>query len=208
MQFEECFKGVGMKNFVIAICVGLLLFVASNVTAQIVDDFYITIGTSCEIVTGGGSGYNEGMWYEYDSGWINEWFYDHQFDPNRGKVIHIEFDLVVLDPANSSNLCFAVNWSTPEWSGLGYGTDYPPIPGVTGFIEAEHIERETLLTACPVPVVTTHYIFDYIIYDYNPEWVSIDVMGVNFEITNGVITHDCVVASREESWGAIKSMYR
>ncbi|MDZ7859341.1 MAG: hypothetical protein U5O15_01505 [Candidatus Krumholzibacteriota bacterium] len=198
-----------MKKIGIVICFSLLLFFASNVAAEVHNDsFFITIGTSCEIIEGGGSGYEGGMWYEYDSGWINEWFYDDPLDFNRGKIIHIEFDLVVLDPANSSNICFAVNWSTPEWSYLGYGTQYPPIPSIPEFIEEEHIMRETLLTECPVPDVVTHYVFDYIVYDYNPEWVSIDVMGVNFEVTNGVITHECVVESEEESWGAIKSMYR
>ncbi len=196
-----------MKRFVIAICIGLLLFVASNVTAQIVDNFYISVDASGAIVVGGGSGYNEGLWYEYDSGWINEWFYDHPFDYSRGKIIHIEYDAVMLTAGAPSYLVFAVNWSTPEWSALGHGTAFPPIPGAPGFIESEHIERVTLF-ADTLWINPMHYIFDYVIEEYNPEWVSIDVMGENFEIINGVITHDCVVASTEESWGAIKSMYR
>lgn len=41
-----------------------------------------------------------------------------------------------------------------------------------------------------------------------PEWVSIDVMGCNFIITDGVIVHECTVGNEDSSWGAIKQIGR
>jgi len=190
-------------------CILLAIFVVENAQAEPIEDtFFVTLDADGNYAGGGGSGYNGGMWYLYDSGWLNEWFYDHPFDPERGKIIHIEFDVVVVDPAKISNLCFAVNWSAPEWSGLGYGESTPPTPDLVGPDESLYIMREILLQLCPVPTEVTHYVFDYTVWDYNPEWVSIDVVGENFEILNGFISHDCVVDAETESWGAVKSLYR
>ncbi len=201
-----------MRKLTAIICLLLVAFFVSGAKAEpIVDNFNITVYPDGSYV-GGGTGYNGGEWYYYpESGWINEWFYDHPFDDTRGKIIHIEFDLVVYDPTLFSALCFAVNWSTPEWSALGYGEDYPPLPDMVGQDECLYIERDILDDICPVPGELTHYVFDYIIYDYNPEWVSIDVMGENFEIVGGVIEHECVdkeTDAQNETWGAVKSLYR
>jgi hypothetical protein len=198
-----------MRKLSFIICFLIAIFVVADLQAEPIEDtFFISVDTSGEVVGGGGSGFNGGMWYLYPSGWINEWFYDHPFDPERGKIIHIEFDVVALDPGVNSLLYFAVNWSTPEWSGLGYGETTPPTPDLVGPDESLYIMRETLLNICPVPGEITHYVFDFTVWDYNPEWVSIDVDGENFEILNGFISHDCVVDTETESWGAVKSMYR
>ena len=200
-----------MKRLATLLCFVFIALAFSSVNAQpIVDDFWIIVNPDGSY-DGGGSGYNSGMWYEYPSGWINQWFYDHPLDFTRGKVIHIEIDLAVIDPALVSNICFVVNWSTPEWSYLGYGVDWPPVPDLVGEDEDLYIERVYLDTICPVPAEVTHLTYDYIIYDYNPEWVSIDVVGENFEITNGIIEHECVekeTDAQNETWGAVKSLYK
>ena len=165
----------------------------ASVSAQPITDYFdATFDYAGGLVSGGGSGYNGGHWYQYPSGWWNQWFYDHPYDPDRWKEIHIEFDAAPLDPSLDLYLEFAVNWSTPEWSALGYGDTLPPTPE---FDENLYIERDTLLETDfffePYP---EHFVFDYIIPYYNPEWVSIDIRGWNFVITNGVIIHDCVPA--------------
>lgn len=172
----------------------LLAFIVAPATAQpITDAYYVTVDYDMYLVAGGGSGYNGGTWYEYPSGWWNEWFYDHPFDPNRWKEIHIEFDAYYMDDAYDAWLEFAVNWSTPAWSDLGYGDTLPPTPD---FDETLYIERFTLLeTEWFLPGTGQdyeHFVFDYVVPDYNPEWVSIDVWGWNFEIVNGIIVHECV----------------
>ena len=198
-----------MKRYLIYIaCICILLISASDATAQLSDSFFITIDSYNEIVEEGGTGYDYGNWEEYPSHWIITWFYDHPFDPERGKIIHIEFDAVVLNAGQPGNLDFAVSWSTPEWSDLGYGDYWPPWVTAPEFNEPLYIEKSILLDDHTVPEEITHYIFDYTIYDYNPEWISVDVRGENVMITNGVITHECVVESEVKTWGAVKTIYR
>jgi hypothetical protein len=152
------------------------------------------------------------MWYIYpESGWINEWFYNDPFDPSRGKIIHVEFDIVIYERGVYSGVCVAINWSTPEWSALGYGDSTSPLPDLVGQDECVYIKRVVLANICPVPGELTHYVLDQIVYDYNPEWVSIDVMGENFEIINGVIEHECVdkeTGTENDAGDSVKSLYK
>ncbi len=184
----------------------LLLFGAVPASAQqVIDDFFfVTIGSGV-VLEGGGTGYENGTWYVYPSNWINQWFYDHPYDPERGKIVHIEFDWTALDPTCTTDITVAFNWSTPEWSALGNGDALPPLPGED---EELYIERRVIIDECDIFPDVQHVVWDFIIWDYNPEWVSIDVMGCNFVITNGVITHECAVGNEESSWGAIKQMGR
>lgn len=193
-----------MKKCAIMFFLAMLLFAASASSQVRNDNFYVTIGAG-NVLSGGGSGFNDGEWYVYPSMWINQWFYDHPFDPTRGKIIHIEFDWVALDPTCPTDIEVAINWSTPEWSALGYGTTQPPLPGVD---EELYIVRASILHECGVFPQVEHFSVDYTIWPYNPEWVSIDVRGCNFVITNGVIIHDCVLGTEKSSWGSIKANYK
>ena len=198
-------KGATMRKYAILMCIGLLLFAAPAFSQQSMDNFYVTVGEPGNVLTGGGSGYNGGEWYIYPTMWINQWFYDHPFDPTRGKIIHIEFDWMSNTLGATTDITVAVNWSTPEWSYLGYGTAQPPLPGVD---EQLYIRRSTMMHEYGFFPDKEHFSFDFIIWEYNPEWVSIDVMGYNFVIGNGVIIHECTVGTEESSWGAIKANYR
>ena len=194
-----------MKRIAIALTLGLLLLGTVPAAAQeVVDDFFVTVGSGI-VLEGGGSGYENGTWYVYPSNWINQWFYDHPYDENRGKIVHIEFDWVSLDPTCTTDITVAFNYSTGAWSELGHGDALPPLPGED---EALYIVREILLDECDIFPDVQHVVWDFIVWDYNPEWVSIDVMGCNFEITNGVIIHECAVGNEESSWGAIKQIGR
>lgn len=197
-----------MKKIAIFFSLALLLFLSAPAFSQsTMDQFYVTVGSGI-VLEGGGTGYNNGFWYVYPSMWINQWFYDHPFDPMRGKIIHIEFDWMAYDPSCMSDITVAVNWSTPEWSYLGYGENLPPLPGELPGPEEMYIVRETFVDYCGMATEWQHVVFDYIIPDYNPEWVSIDVMGCNFKILEGVIIHECAVGNEESSWGAIKALQR
>jgi hypothetical protein len=193
-----------MRKFAILVCIGLLLASAPVCAQGITDNFYITVGAG-NVIAGGGSGFGDGEWYVYPSMWINQWFYDHPFDPARSKIIHVEFDWVAYDPACPVNLTVALNWSTPDWSALGYGDTEPPLPGVD---EELYIHRGQMLYECGDFPQTQHFATDFIIYCYNPEWVSIDVRGCNFIITNGVLVHECVIGTEETSWGGIKASFK
>ncbi len=191
-----------MKKFVIMLALGMLLFSVPAMSQAITDNFNVTVGAGI-VVSGGGTGFDEGHWYTYPSNWINQWFYDHPLDMTRGKIVHIEFDWTAMDPQCTSDITVALNWSTPAYSNLGMGNTEPPMPGCD---EASYIMRETFVDFCGVQATAQHVIWDYVITDYNPEWVSIDVMGCNFVITNGIIIHECAVGTETSSWGAIKSL--
>jgi hypothetical protein len=191
-----------MKKTVILI--GLLLVIAYPAHSQEITDYWNISVTTTDTI-GGGTGFENGTWYVYESGWINQWFYDHELDFQRGKIIHIEFDYMAVDPTCPSDITVALNWSTPDWSYLGYGTALPPLPGEVGADEDLYIIRVPIIEELGYFEDWVHVEWDYIIEDYNPEWVSIDVMGCNYEIINGVIVHECAVGTETTTWGAIKA---
>jgi len=193
-----------MKKYAILAFIGLLLMAVPAASQQVIDNFYVTVGAG-NVLSGGGTGFGGGEWYVYPSMWINEWFYDHPYDPNRGKIIHVEFDWVAYNPTCTTNITVALNWSTPEWSMLGYGLNQPPLPGVN---EELYIVRQPVLYQCGIFPQIQHFSYDYIIWGYNPEWVSIDVMGCNFIITNGILMHECAVGAEKSTWGGIKASFK
>ena len=193
-----------MKKYAILLVLGVLFFSVPVFSQAKLDNFWITVGPGGNF-GGGGSGYGDATWYLYPSGWINEWFYDHPFDPNRGKTIHIEFDYASPEPGIPTQITVAVNWSTPEWSQLGHGDQLPPVPG---YDEQLYINRSTIMQLNGSFPTLQHFVYDFTIWSYNPEWVSIDVRGSNFVVTNGMMLHDCVVGTKNSSWGSIKANFR
>ncbi|HPM38290.1 MAG TPA: hypothetical protein PK186_12105 [candidate division Zixibacteria bacterium] len=151
------------------------------------NQFWITVDPAGQLVTGGGVGaYGQGWYYYPQTNWYNIWFYDDPFDSTRKKDIHIEFTVGKYMPAMPSLVTVAVNWSTPAWSATGETT--PPLPGVD---EGQFIQRQIVISQ---PDLQGHYIFDLVVPDYNPEWVSVDVQGFNFqmlEMEPNFIIHTC-----------------
>lgn len=171
--------------------VTIVMLSFSNVPAMAVEDnFFLTVGPDGS-VQGGGSGYNGGEWYYYpDSLWYNQWFYNAPFNPDRWKEIDLLAGLEVLTPTAGSFATVTYNWSTPEWSALGL--DRPPLPtDVDPSTEDLYIQR-SFPYIFDGEVLTLEEIEDYfVIPDYNPEWVSIDIRGSNF-MMSGTIDHRCV----------------
>ncbi|MFH1701594.1 MAG: dockerin type I repeat-containing protein [Candidatus Zixiibacteriota bacterium] len=165
----------------------------------ITNQFWITLLTGGPFGGGGGTdAYMDptggGPWYYYpESQWWNIWFYDHPLDYERFKIIHIDVDLMVLEPGLPNFINFAVNWSTDLWSLEGNPPGQPRIPPLPGVDEQQFIGRETLLEGSDLE---GHFSFDYVIPDYNPEWVSIDIQGENIQVLQGAssISHSCVVS--------------
>jgi hypothetical protein len=162
---------------------------------SVTDIFSVEFDPYGTLINGSGSGFNGGEWYYYpNTGWWNQWFYDHPFDPQRHKTIQIEIDVTAWDPDLSGTLELAVNWSTPEWSLTGNPPGdprVPPLPPLTDVEEGLYIGREILLDV-DVTSFDEHYTLEFEIPDYNPEWVSIDVRGENFVILpDGLLTHEC-----------------
>lgn len=157
----------------------------------IVNDFYAGFDMAGMPIPGlmGGTGYyDDGMsmngWYEYPSGWWNIWFYDHPLDYDRMKIIETHLMLSQWMQYEESWVDIAINWATDSWAGY----EYPPLPG---YSEELYIGREIIYSG-PAPEFQMPVDAIYEILEYNPEWVSMDVMGSNFIIEAGIIEHTCL----------------
>ena len=162
--------------------------------SPVTNTFFIQLDEFGEFVDGGGTFYyddgeSENGWYYYpNTNWWNIWFWDHPFDPERYKEIVLEFDYI---PGPQGWAVVAVNWAQPPWP----PGNPPPVPPITPEDEDLYVGRY----AFGELVQPGHYIFEYTIPDYNPEWVSVDVMGVDFIIDAGIITHSCLPEIPRES---------
>ena len=174
----------------------VMLVAAMPARAETFNDcFNIELGPDGSVIGGcGGTGYPDGTgeWYVYESGWINQWFYNGPFDPNRWKHIEGCVDIAPIDGGAPYAVDFVINWATEAWE-LDTGSVEPPLPGMFDpVLEDVYIGRELLFSfdeVNPLPGIPLDYWFD--IMSFNPEWVSIDVMGYNVEIV-GTITHQCI----------------
>jgi len=129
--------------------------------------------------------YGEG-WYEYDY-WWNIWFYDNPF-VYQPKKFSIYFENIPIAGGNPS-LEFAINWSTDAWFEQGE-PGRPPLP------EDENEQLYIGRLIFPVTIGEPFVLQDYMLpIPYNPEWISIDFVGTDVQIVNGVITHECVGTS-------------
>ncbi len=149
--------------------------------------FSISMGPANQLLFGfGENAYGEG-WYFYPTGWWNIWFYDHPLDYNAIKDMALDMPMVMPTDPNSF-ITIAFNWSTDLWSQEGNppGPRRPPLPGDEP--EESYIGREIVYSG-PTVEMPPNLIFRF--PDYNPEWVSVDVMGENFEIVDAMLLHDC-----------------
>lgn len=177
----------------------LVVLVVPVATADMYYDQFWCYEDATGAFTGGSTGYPgmypdvNGEWYYYpQTDWWNTWFYNGPFRPPPWyKIIHVEAD-VTLFPGGTLDLAF--NWATDEWSLQDPPPSgpwpRPPLPDdVAGTLEGRYIGRYEFWSG--QEPITQHIVYDYIIPDYNPEWVSIDVRGDNYEIV-GEIWHECV----------------
>jgi hypothetical protein len=214
---ENRARSLIMKTLTLLACfvvVGLMVVPASAQPRT--GEFYITIGGNSsdwnDLVSGGGDGYTilggAGPWFFYPSanpqqdpwgnlnptpGWHNQWWYDHPYDPNRYKVVDVSFMYGRwIDKQNPGYAEIWINFSTPNWS----NPDAPPLTNLdpnNGLQWVDRVKVDSLTIWNDVPVAWgSHYdLRDYGV-NYNPEWVSIDVVGYNFLLAQGVIVHNCV----------------
>ena len=182
-----------MRARLLSSVIGLVLvtLVAGAASAQPVEDSFfgslITGGT----VVGGGTGYDDGTWYDYPSGWQNQWFYNAPFSWDRWKLI--TYDIVVSSPIDIAAAEVAINWSTPLWD-TGAGAGMPPLPGLAD-PEEDFIFRQVIYSGSISAGEDIILVDEIIIPDYNPEWVSIDIMdpiGLGGWAIEGTIWHECI----------------
>ena len=149
--------------------------------------FWVAFGDGGAYMDGSGSNYYGNGWYNYPSGWWNIWFYDNPLNMSRWNNIHLEFSVIEVEPTWPNWVTLAVNYTTPWWSFVGNPPGEPRVPPLPGDDEDQGIIREILLDG---PDYFGYYVIDIEIPDYNPEWISIDLIASNVFI-DGDIIHTC-----------------
>lgn len=172
----------------------IMLFAVMPARAETFNDCYdIELGPNGEMLVGGGTGYENGTWYLYETGWINEWFFNGPFDPERYK--HIEGCVQINPIGVDYAVDFVINWATPEWHLDRPGWPAPPLPwDFPPEMEELYIGRELIYSfdsTAGLVLPGDPLVFAFDIMSFNPEWISIDVMGYNVAIT-GSIMHQCL----------------
>jgi hypothetical protein len=160
--------------------------------------FYrIVLDDNGNYVTGQGDGYGGGTWYYYPaSGYFRQWFYNNPYDPDREGYLYYRVFITANDYAKSVSFDVRFNWVTPEWSRLG--RSHPPLPGdaPTASDEAKYMASEELqaldsvFLGNPQKPGSVEPNKSYVIHQYNPDWVSIDIRGHNCDIHRGAM-HEC-----------------
>jgi len=204
-----------MRSLLIFYAATVLAFVATpSLAAPTTDTFefcYIDYGYE----TGSGSGFNDGTglygepWYYYENtGWYTQWFYDAPPDASRYK--EISYDITFEAPFNSplSEFKIALNWTTLAWPETG-PDGQPPLPPLHPVLQDAFIHREVIYERMG-SLALTNITGTFIISDYNPEWVSIDVwvsasvnnLAISYTSTS-TITHECIPAPGAVLLGSI-----
>lgn len=119
----------------------------------------------------------DGTWYEYDLApepWWNIWFYNDPFDLDRMKIVHMGFWIQTLDVINPGELFYVVNWSNEL---------YPNASGTfPTSLQENFIERSPINFVDVLPGPAQWIELYWVIPDYNPEWISVDIWGENIII--------------------------
>ncbi|MGB7062239.1 MAG: hypothetical protein WBF13_07790 [Candidatus Zixiibacteriota bacterium] len=154
----------------------------------VINQFFIEFGPDGMPIMAGGTDYYDdgtsfnGWYYYWMTNWWNIWFYNAPFDFERYKDVFVHF---VWFPTDAQYwIEVALNWATPDWPPGGP----PPLPDDQP--EEIFIWREYIPLMEPGMPVDFWYTID----QYNPEWVSMDVIGANVVIPEGIIEHQCLPA--------------
>jgi len=122
--------------------------------------------------------------------WWNEWWYNDPVVPGT-KWVSLQFGWTPIDPNLPVDLIATINWSTSNWRKGPEGA--PPSPNDGASIDRIYPWVFHFDPGSKGDTFSTPGGF-YLPINYNPEWVSVDVRGMNVLISNGLIQHQCVPA--------------
>lgn len=198
-----------IKRFFTMLAFGAFLLIFAVPAGAQVGQFWIAVDPAGNIIPAqsGGDGYPDpmpgdlvylGQWYFYPQpgplgGWYNQWWYDDPYDACHRKNVWVNFFYTLSNPLLPGTLEVTINWALPGWSP---NPDQPPLPVDEAFVGRLDPSWKIMLPA-GMPVPLNFFIAPFQLpIGYNPEWVSIDVRGVNFVILGppagmGEIYHDC-----------------
>jgi len=181
----------------------ILTLASSSVVAQIEDPsiypgvwYRIAFDDSGSMIYGDGDG--SGWEYYPTAGRYRMWFNNGEYDPDRKGYLRYEAYIHPVDPSKTSYIEIYFNWTTPEWSAVGGGTppypeDVPTMNEEFEYMSGYHMHTvDNLGNFESIEPVDGHTI-----YAYNPEWISIDVIGRNVAVYRGA-WHECLEKTPED----------
>ncbi len=159
-----------------------------------------------------------GTWYLYPNApggrqWWNIWFYNDPPDTTRIKKIRMGFWINTYNPLNPGTLYYVINWSDSSWQGTGF-----PLPANEAFVRRSPTNGPLDISPNTPQWVELYFI----VPEYNPEWVSVDLWGENIIIEQvpasppagsplltywlpgmpgGLIVHECLPKESMSDWG-------
>ena len=124
----------------VLLTVGCVLCMAALAIAEVHNDaFSVAMDPTGIVFPGAGdnTGYDNGTWFEYPSGWINQWYYDDPVVPGAWKWIDVLGTIDIYDPFFPGDpagpgieevgwATVAINYTTEAWSP---NPNNPPLPG-------------------------------------------------------------------------------
>jgi len=153
--------------------------------------FMVDIGRHGKVISGDGTGFDDGAWYYYPSTgqWV-QWFYDGDLDLNSKKIVEVDLTVRVLEPLVGKVGTFeaSVNWTRATWP---EEQSSPPLPdSERPWLAAQYIQETVLVPRTSVlGPMTVHASVE--IPEFCPQWVSLDIRGQNITV-EGWVRHGCV----------------
>ncbi|UCD50275.1 MAG: hypothetical protein JSW27_22445 [Phycisphaerales bacterium] len=146
-----------------------------------------------------GDGDGSGWYYYSTSDVYRMWFYNEPYDPDRKGYLRYEAYIKPVDPSKTTYVSIRFNWTTPEWSALGSGGPPTPSDVPTKAEESLYMSGYGMYTVDNLgSFESIEPVRSHTISGYNPEWISIDIIGRNAYVYRGA-WHECLEKSSSDS---------
>jgi len=170
-----------------------------------VDRFWLDINTQGNIVPANSGGTanepgEDGTWRLYTDtvtgqSYYSIWFYNSPLDMYGMNKMKMGFYVQKSNPIAAANVSFVVSYSTPDWDPDTTGF---PMPDDEEFILRSPANGPYILTVTGQNKQWFELEFD--IPDYNPEWISVSIIGSNIKIANTTWTKPTSLIGLDEYW--------
>ena len=177
----------------------------AELNAPEVDRFWLDINTQGNIVPANSGGTanepgEDGTWRLYTDmvtgqSYYSIWFYNSHLDMYGMNKMKMGFYVQKSNPIAAANVSFIVSYSTPDWDPDTTGF---PMPDDEEFILRSPANGPYILTVTGQNKQWFELEFD--IPDYNPEWISVSIIGSNIKIANTTWTKPTSLIGLDEYW--------
>lgn len=178
------------------VSLSILMAIACPAWAQTTYNYTISLDSSGDKTSGGGSGYSSSWYYYPTADMYIMWFYNGPYDADSSITLELG---ATISPASTLIANYTYNtkycWSTASWSSAGDTT--PPLPSdvqdSTTF--SKYISQSIFFSGTRSSSIgSISYSDQYkTINSYNPAWIGFMVSG-----TNATIAHSIIIGAIED----------